>query len=133
MNKMAVIWFTAVLAGLVIAAVISQLLPSVTQTPEQTKAELENYGEQWEQQNNLSLANLYERLAEYAESQAQAAAPTGYPVIDDQLPDQDALYQQAAQYREQAAYYRALAYPETPSDNNSAAHFSPATLPSSPE
>ncbi len=110
LNKWVINWFTAVLAGLVLASAITILNPPInyTHTPEEAKAALANYGEQWEQQHNLSLAELYEGLAEYSVSQAQANAPTGYPIIDDAFPSQDEFYQQAAQYREQAAQYRAL-------------------------
>jgi acyl-CoA synthetase (AMP-forming)/AMP-acid ligase II len=121
LSVMAVRWFAAILAALVIAAVITLTNPFgiKTYTPEEAKAELEAYSQQSVQQRYLSLAKLYDDLAQWYEARAIAAAPTGYASIDDVMPKQDELYGQAEEYRRQANDYRAMAYTKQSPVNSS--------------
>lgn len=121
LNILAIRWFAAILAALVVASVIILTNPFgiKTYTPEEAKVELEAYRQEASQKQYLSLAKMYDSLAEWYEARAVAAAPTGYASIDDVMPKQDELFQQAEEYRRQANNYRDLAYTKQSPINSS--------------
>ena len=122
LNVLAVKWFAAILAALLVASVIIITNPfgSKIYSPQEAKAKVETMRQEAAETQYLSLANMYDELAAWYEARAVDAAPTGYPAIDDVMPKQDEYYRQAEEYRRQAKNYRAMAYtdqsPVSPSE-----------------
>jgi hypothetical protein len=107
LNIMAIAWLLALVAGLIIGLAVIATSPATAQyyTQDFTYVNYQYYE---------TAAAIYEGLAEYYDTWAEAATPTGNADLDAALMTAEEFQEQAEAYRTQAAYYHSVATGEVP-------------------